>query len=531
MAETRPGSARLVGLLALAGLTLGVGLGGSGRLTYHEAFVAQAAREMQSGGVLVPTVGGRPWLEKPPLAIWLVALTGRAAGGVGEAAARAPSAAAAALLTLGVATLAARRFGGPVGLLAGLIQVTTVWTVRCGRLAEADMILACLVTWTLVAFDRLRADDGDGTDGAGGRSGPRDVPRGWRWAFFAGLGATGLAKGVGFGAALVLAVVAVVVAWDRDREALRRLNFGRGWALAAAIGLAWPALVALRHPSAVGLWTLHVTDRLAAKPEHFAGQPWWLYASAVLAMLLPWTPLVAAGAWRSFRRAVGRGRRCGGDRLLWAWAAAPLALLSLATVKHAHYTIYALPPCSVWAAQGLLRLGERLQAARGWSPARVRRSAWGAFGALGLAYALGFALLGPWLDRRGVEWAFYQDAGLRLRPGEPVALLYHVPEWDRLPYATPFGPVPHDWAVRLFYLNHPAPCRFGLDELAREPIAPGAASFAVIGRASDLPGLHKLGRVETLSQGPGLRSDRTYRLYQVRPGTPIAARNDATPRR
>src|SRR5690242_2930499 len=95
----RLGAARLGAVVGLAALTLGVGLGGSGRLTYHEAFVAQGAREMiASGDVLTPTVGGRPWLEKPPLAIWLVALTGRAMSGVSESSARLPSAVAATLL-------------------------------------------------------------------------------------------------------------------------------------------------------------------------------------------------------------------------------------------------------------------------------------------------------------------------------------------------------------------------------------------------------------------------------------------------
>src|SRR5436305_13101800 len=90
---TRLGAARLGAVAGLAALTLGVGLGGSGRLTYHEAFVAQSAREMlDSGGVLVPTRGGRPWLEKPPLMIWMVAALGRAAGGVGGAVGRAAAA-------------------------------------------------------------------------------------------------------------------------------------------------------------------------------------------------------------------------------------------------------------------------------------------------------------------------------------------------------------------------------------------------------------------------------------------------------
>jgi 4-amino-4-deoxy-L-arabinose transferase-like glycosyltransferase len=523
MPEARLGWARLGAVVGLAVLTLGVGLGSAGRLTYHEAFVAQGAREMiASGDLLTPTVGGRPWLEKPPLAIWLVALTGRAAGGVGEAEARAPSAVAATFLVLGVAVLAARRFGASVGVLAGLVQATTAWTVMRGRLAEADMLLACLVTWTLVAFDRLRIGTSDAIPSLTETKTDQDVPHAWRWAFFAALGLTSLAKGVGFGAALVLAIVAVVTIWDRDRQALRRLWFWKGWVLAGVLALAWPVLAALRHPSALGLWALHVTDRLAAKPAHFAGQTWWQYAPSVLTMVLPWTPLAAIGAWRSLPRVLARGSRGGGDRLLWAWTAAPLALLALATVKHSHYAIHALPPCSIWAAQGLLRLGERLQSARGWTSGRVRHAAWAAFGTLGLAYALGFTILGPWIDRRGVEWTFYEEAARQLRPGEPVALLYHVPDWDRFPYETPFGPVPHDWAVRLFYLKHPAPCRFGIDELAKAMVA-GSSTFAVIGREGDRADLSKLGRVETLARGPDVRPDRAYRLYRVTPA-PVAAR-------
>ena len=159
MPGTRLGLVRGSWIVGLSLLTVGLGLGRAGRLTYHEAFVAEAAREMlTSGDVLVPTMGGRPWLEKPPLPIWLVALTGQLAGGVSEAVARAPSAVAATLLALGTAILAARRYGTTVGLLAGLVQATTAWTVLRGRLSEADMLLAGLVTWTLLAFDRLREE-------------------------------------------------------------------------------------------------------------------------------------------------------------------------------------------------------------------------------------------------------------------------------------------------------------------------------------------------------------------------------------
>jgi hypothetical protein len=223
------------------------------------------------------------------------------------------------------------------------------------------------------------------------------------------------------------------------------------------------------------------------------------------------------------------------DRLLWAWAAGPVALLSLATVKNAHYIIHALPPWSIWAALSLLRLGARLER-RGWSAERLRRGAGIVFGGLGLTWAVVFTALGPWLDRRGqgAEWAFYEAAGRCLRPGEPLALLYD--DWDRLPYPTPFGPIPHDLGVRLYYLGRPACWRFGVAKLAAQPPAvERGAAFAVIGRDRDVPALERLGRVETLARGPVGRArmskvdDRTFRLYRVTPqpalrGESVAAR-------
>jgi 4-amino-4-deoxy-L-arabinose transferase-like glycosyltransferase len=489
-------------VVALGLLSLGTALGRAGRLTYHEAIVAQGAREMLArGDLLVPTIGGRPWLEKPPLAHWLVAVAGWAAGGVDEAVARVPSAVAGTALAVGVALLASRRFGAGVGLLAGAVQVTSAWVVMRGRLAEADILLACLVCWAVVAFDGVRTSAGR----AGGT--------GWRWAFFALLGGTALVKGILFGGVLVGATVVAVLAWDRDREASWALTSVRGWLLAALLTLAWPAVVLVRHPEALGLWTLHVVDRFAARPQHFAGEPWWSYVLSPLGQVLPWTPLALAGAGPSLARAVRD--RGGIDRLLWAWAVVPAALVSLATVRNGHYLIHALPPWSIWGALGLVRLGGLLHR-RGWAPGRVRRWGMAGFLGLGMAYALGFGLLGPRFDRRGAEWAFYEDAGRSLRAGEPLVLLYD--DWDRSPYATPFGPVPHDLAVRLFYLDRPS-CEWStVAGLAERSPAPRASALAVIGRDRDVPALRRLGRVETIARGPQQRWDRAFSLFRVTPG-------------
>jgi 4-amino-4-deoxy-L-arabinose transferase-like glycosyltransferase len=529
MPGARLGGMRLTCLLVLSSLALLPGLGSSSRLTYHEAFVAQGAREiLDSGNWGYPTIGGLPWLEKPPLPWWLVAALGRCAGGVNETVARLPSAVAAMGLILGVAMLAARHYGPGIGLLAGAVQASTAWTVMRGRLAEADVLLACLVTWAIVAFDRILASAAAPSVGSSSDSAGRW--RLWRWVFLVLLGVTALVKGIGFGAVLILSVVAGMLLWQRDLVTLRRLRLPAGWVLAAAIALSWPLFMVARHGyGALSLWTMHVSDRLIRHqgPGPFAGEPWWEYVPGLLAQALPWTPLALAGAWWSLGRAVKRGEdnKCSvsaqvptivvaGDRLLWVWAVVPLGLLALAPVKNAHYAISAQIPWSIWAALALSRLSERFRL-RGYDRVAVIRAGRIGFVALAMTYGLGLWLLGPWFDRRGVEWAFYEAAGRQIPAAMPLTLLYD--DWDRNPYESPFGRIPHDLAVRLFYLGRSARWQIGPGSLLAHDDT-GDAPFAVIGRDRDLPSLKQLGLVEIVTRGPNLRRDRTYSLFRVSRG-------------
>jgi 4-amino-4-deoxy-L-arabinose transferase-like glycosyltransferase len=530
-------------LMGLAALALLPGLGGPARLTYHEAFVAQGAREILSSGEwMYPTIGGLPWLEKPPLPWWLAAALGRLSGGVNETVARLPSALAAMALVLGVAVLAARHFGPTISLLAGAVQATTAWTVLRGRLAEADVLLACLITWSLVVFDQMLSAASGATPEPSGAA-----PR-WRlarWLFFGILGATALVKGIGFGVAIVLPVVAGMLLWQRDGLTFRRLCFPAGWFLALALASAWPLLMIARHGSgALALWTMHVTDRLSGPsgPGPFAGEPWWEYVPTLLAQALPWTPLAVAGAYRSLGRAltlplVGPCQRpderlraqlppivVSGDRLLWVWTAVPLVLLAIPTVKNAHYAIAAQVPWSIWAALALARIGERLRR-RSWNRSMLRAAGWGGFTSLALVYGTWLWLVAPRLDRRAVEWAFYESIGRELPPTTSLTLLYD--DWDRLAYECAFGSVPHDLAIRLFYLGRPACWHQGARSLfdrdhaaCRHAPAPAGfeePDFGVVGRERDLPELERLGRVAIIARGPTVREDRSYSLFRIAP--------------
>ncbi len=494
-----------------------------------------------------PTIGGLPWLEKPPLPWWLVAALGSCAGGVTETIARFPSVVAATAIVIGVAIVAARHYGLGIGLLAGAVQATTTWTVTRGRLAEGDILLACLITWTMVAFDWVL---GAGVSARVPKQTTVVARKGTVacWAFFALLGSTALVKGTGFGAVLIMAIVAVTLLWRRDLTALRQLCFPAGWVLAIGLALAWPLFMLTRYGfKPLTLWTMHIADRLAvqAGPGPFAGERWWEYVAGLLGQALPWTPLAFLGAYGSINRVVGRKRPgsrghtqteiltsvIAGDCLLCAWAIAPLGLLALATVKNAHYAISAQVPWSIWAALGLAQVGCWLQR-RGCEGKRLRLAAQAGFLTLALGYGTGYWLLGPWLDRRGLEWAFYESAGHQLAAGAPLALLYD--DWDRNPYESPFGPIPHDLAVRLFYLHRPACWHIAPDSLAacaheqaaKASSIPASSSsdpspdashvvLGVIARDRDRAALERLGHVEVIARGPRLRSDRTYVLFQV----------------
>jgi 4-amino-4-deoxy-L-arabinose transferase-like glycosyltransferase len=536
--EARVGWSRLGYLLVLWALTIGLGLGTATRLTYHEAFVAQGAREIiASGHWCHPAIGSLPWLEKPPLPFWLVAALGWCAGEVTPTVARLPFAVSALGLALGVGLLSARRYGSAIGILAAAVQTTTAWTILRGRLAEADILLACLITWTLLAFDHLRAlPVPDHRNQEPLR--PLNGWQSWRWVFFSLLGITSLVKGTGFGAALVLSVVASVLLWDRDRATGRRLSFLTGWILVALLTLVWPLMMIAEHGfKVIELWMLHVTQRVGTPAGHgvFAGESWREYGLNVLGQALPWTPLAVLGARRSISCAFwGHGpnravisrtpglllNQFGGDRLLCCWAIAPLVLVSLTSARNAHYAIHAMIPWSIWSGLGLASLGDRLTV-RGWSAARLRRLGIGTFTGLAAACGLGFWLAGPWLDRRGVEWAFYEATGRQLLSGESLALLYD--DWDRDPYPTPFGAIPHDLAVRLYYLQRPVCWHFDTASLRSHEVGQcshgtldgNRTSVIVLGRERDLPGLKAIGRVEVISRSEGVRWDRKYLLARV----------------
>jgi 4-amino-4-deoxy-L-arabinose transferase-like glycosyltransferase len=144
--------------MLLCGLTFFVGLGRPAITDSDEAFYAEAAREMVDGDDwITPRYNDEYRFEKPVLYYWLAAL-GYLAVGVGEGAARFPSALAGLVLVLTTFACARRWYDERTALLAGAITATSFGYVAVARQALPDLVLAAfisLATWT--AFEALVA--------------------------------------------------------------------------------------------------------------------------------------------------------------------------------------------------------------------------------------------------------------------------------------------------------------------------------------------------------------------------------------
>jgi len=136
--RSRSWSGELLILIAAAAL-LFAGLGESS-LRHSEVRWAEVAREMLlSGDFLHPTIGWRPYFDKPLATYWLVVGAAALSGQVDEWAARAPSALAGVIAVLATMWFGRRLWSVRTGRIAGLLLLTAYGFLLWGRNAQADM--------------------------------------------------------------------------------------------------------------------------------------------------------------------------------------------------------------------------------------------------------------------------------------------------------------------------------------------------------------------------------------------------------
>jgi 4-amino-4-deoxy-L-arabinose transferase-like glycosyltransferase len=257
---------------------------------------AEVATEiLQTGDWIVPRQQGQPFLSRPPLGSYPIALFELLFGEGSLWAVRLPSVLATWLTTLliyGYGRQFLSRFGA---LSAGFVFATMGMVLQMGRLAETDAIFTLLVSGSLLLWHW-------------GYSCHWRQP--WPWLagyLFAALGA--LAKGPQ-APIYFLGAAVVYLAWRRDWRQLFSWSHLAGIGLFAAVVGAWqiPFYLATDWRSVREIWMSDVGLRFEDAGWTRAAMHLLIYPIGVLISMLPWSPLLPAYLFACFRKRIGEAR-------------------------------------------------------------------------------------------------------------------------------------------------------------------------------------------------------------------------------
>ncbi len=372
-------AARAAAVALLAGLSLllfvNLGIEPPGRKSETRCQLV-AQKMVESGDWLVPHLGRKVRLQKPPLFYWAGAATATLLGDTGTIAVRLPSALAAVALAAVVIRWGGALGGHGMGLAAGAALVAMIQIPASGRRGDAEMLLALLCFASLFVFDRAHAT-----------------------RHRALLPLFGVLAGLAFltKATAVLLIVAlpilVFLALQHQLGRLRDRGVLASCGLAFAIGLSWYAAILAVVPGAFETLWNDLLMPLGAAPQpgkdaaHF--RPIWWYVAVLPARAAPASLLLPVVAWRLWTTRVYSDE----PRLRFAALTflVPFVAFSLLPQKQNHYTLAMLPGLALLCAESITALAPR---GRAWI-ARV-------FGTpLALAGLVGTGLLAlffVWID-------------------------------------------------------------------------------------------------------------------------------------
>jgi len=322
------------------------GLAQFGLIGADEPRYAQVAHEMlERRDLVTPTLGGEPWLEKPPLYYWQAMLAYRIFG-VSDWAARLPSALDATFLVLAVYFFL-RRFRPGFELDGALITASSAGIIGYARAASVDMALAAAFSVAMLAWWAWR------------ESGQRI----YLAVFYGSLALGTLAKGpvAPFLAVVIISLYLIAV---REIRLVRKIVWLPGILLFCAIALPWYFAVQMRNPSFFYQFIIeHNLVRFSRNIYHHP-EPFWYYLPVTALALVPWTVFAIAavvGPIRLWWVRRGLVSKVEGDvefhfsLFACCWLIVPVAFFSISQSKLPGYILLAIPAGGILLADYLQR--------------------------------------------------------------------------------------------------------------------------------------------------------------------------------
>jgi 4-amino-4-deoxy-L-arabinose transferase-like glycosyltransferase len=318
------------------------GLGYFGLIGADEPRYAQVAREMLSRhDWITPTLGGKPWLEKPALYYWQAMLAYRLFG-VSDWAARLPSAVDATLMVVAI-YLFLRRFRPGFQLDGALMTASAAGVIGFARAASMDMPLAAAFTIGLLAWY------------AWYESGRKTC----LVLFYLFVGFGMLAKGP-VAPVLAAGVIAIFALAKGEYRLIWRTLWIPGIVVFCAVALPWYVAVQVRNPEFFRVFILeHNLARFGSNLYHHK-EPFWYYVPVVLLGLVPWAVFMLAALFESVRGWWAEKRKFlqSEDALnafLVIWLIVLVIFFSISQSKLPGYIVPALPAGTLLLADYLRR--------------------------------------------------------------------------------------------------------------------------------------------------------------------------------
>lgn len=331
-------------IIVLVVVLLAVGIGG------HEPWTPDEPREVgialtmaRSGKWLIPELGEKPFVEKPPLYYWVSALMMRSLGLIvgPTTAARAVSACCAALTLLTVWLVVKNFWGRFRGGAVFLILGTSFGFVRAGHWIIIDPLLMLLITVAVLLFFL-------------------GLERDRSWAILVAFLAAGLAfLTKGFVAWNLLFLPWALLGFLYYKSIVRNLRIHlTGLLLLLGPPIVW--MILFYFQGGPELWREWFIDNQIGRFTggsthlgHLKGPFYYFWLVPVT--LLPWTPLIIdwfiRRVWRCKEFKASEGSR---NLLLLAvfWGMGGMFLLSLASTKREVYFYPLIPAFAILMASG-----------------------------------------------------------------------------------------------------------------------------------------------------------------------------------
>lgn len=344
----------ILGLLLAAVILFSINLGELPLRDWDEGTVAQVAREIWRSPAdslrwLYPTLGGEPYLNKPPLMHLLIAFA-YSIGGVNEWTSRFPGAMLTATSVPLLYCIGREIFSQRTpAVFAALVYLTLLPVVRHGRLAMLDGAVVCFFLFMVWCLLRSR--------------------RNLRYCLGVGIGFGLICLTKGILGVLLGAIALLFLIWDTPRL-LSSWYLWTGIVIGSAPVIAWYTAQWLHYGNTftdTGIVNQSLS-RIWSSVEGHAGPPWY-YILEILKYGWPWLIFLPQGLRKTWEN-----RNLSWAKLVLVWSSVYLLTISIMGTKLPWYVLPIYPAIA-------LSVGVQLAQVWHMRPASYPR-AWVAFLAL-----------------------------------------------------------------------------------------------------------------------------------------------------